>query len=350
MFISLTVKNFKTFKEETFFSMEREGQYRKIKNYVNYYLEGRKKRENRLQLLKSVLVLGNNHCGKTALIEAILAVRDLVIEGKFHYIPYGFNQEPILMAIEFIENEALYRYSVSYKEAVLLQEKLEVMDLKTQEYQEVFSENECHQTPMIQKERASQFFHKIKSFDEYEPCFSLLQNEENKQWMLNALQFLGFDLVNIDVTPMLHDEKLTWDVKGYHYFNPKIAVPIKEESTGLYKVIKLLLWIRWNKKERLCLIDDFEKDLYPQTASYLLYMLNRLDNEVQYMLTSHQIQLMDEGLSKDQLYILERYKEEVFLSSLADDEELFSLRANKKYSEGVFAATANKEEWDLLIE
>lgn len=351
MFISLTVKNFKTFKEETFFSMEREGQYRKVKNYVNYYLEGRKKRENRLQLLKSALILGNHHCGKTALIEAVLALRDLVLEGDYHYLPYGFNHEPILMAIEFIEHDALYRYAISYKDNDLLHEKLEVMNIKTQEYEPVFVEEEIHHTPRIQNERASRFFTKIRAFSEYQPDFSLLQKKENKAWLLQALQGLGFDFVDIEVKKVLHDEQVEWQLNGYHYFNPTVAVPLAEESTGLYKVMALLMWIKWSCHDGLCLIDDFEMGLYPKVASYLLYMLNHVDNETQYMITTRLALLMDETLSKDQLYILDRQEEEVYLSSLADDDdELFSLRANKKYSEGHFATMMDKEEWKLFID
>lgn len=352
MFISFTVKNFKTFNQETFFSMEREGQYRKVKNYINYYLEGRKKRENRLQLLKSALVLGNHQCGKTTLIEAILAMKSLVLDQQLIYLPYAYNHEPIMMAMEYIYHEQLYRYVVSYDESHLLLESLERMDIKTQEYTTLFAEDQLHSKPNILSYEAAGFFKSIQLLSEQTIDHQLwkLKDEQQHRLILSALRYLGFDINDLTIQDKMIDGKIVSELMVYHSFSNQLAIPIQEENIGLQKVLRLLLTLLFNKEDAFYLIDNLEEGLYSEVAQRLIMMMNTLDNESQYMITTRLPQLMDAGLSKDQIYILDHCDHNLFLSSLAEEEELFSVRQNQRYSEGHFINIVSQKDWHTFIE
>ena len=87
-------------------------------------------------ILKVVSFYGMNASGKTTIIKAFAAIRELVLAmPTLPYTPFEFDEEtkqnPIKIGIEFSQNNnddsPLYRYFVSFNRNIILQEKLEKM-------------------------------------------------------------------------------------------------------------------------------------------------------------------------------------------------------------------------------
>ena len=87
-------------------------------------------------ILKVVSFYGMNASGKTTIIKAFAAIRELVLaKPVLPYFPFEFDEEtkqkPIKIGIEFSQNNnddsPLYKYFVSYNRNTILQEKFEKM-------------------------------------------------------------------------------------------------------------------------------------------------------------------------------------------------------------------------------
>lgn len=98
--------------------------------YENYF------KYKELDILKVVSFYGMNASGKSSIIKALAALRELVVATPtLPYHPFEFDEiskiSPIELGIEFSygnnENSSLYRYFVSYNKDFVLKEKFEKM-------------------------------------------------------------------------------------------------------------------------------------------------------------------------------------------------------------------------------
>ena len=135
MLVNFTVKNFRSFKQERTFSMEASS----IKEHKESVIT-----KGKYNILPLAVFYGANSGGKSNLIEAISAMRRIVIssvrlnEGdKLPYDPFALDEisesQPTFFEIQFLGGEVLYRYGFEYDKDEIVSEWL---------YEKCFGEKE----------------------------------------------------------------------------------------------------------------------------------------------------------------------------------------------------------------
>ncbi len=136
MLVNFTVKNFRSFKQERTFSMEASS----IKEHKESVFS-----KGKYRLLPLSVFYGANSSGKSNLIKAMSMMCYMIKhsvrlnEGeKLPYDPFALdersNLQPTLFEIQFIKDEALYRYGFEYDKTEIISEWL---------YEKRFGEREC---------------------------------------------------------------------------------------------------------------------------------------------------------------------------------------------------------------
>lgn len=126
MLLEFKFKNFKTFKEETIFSMMPAP---KIKD-LDYSVLNTKIGKKQYKGLSSAVIYGPNAAGKTNIIAAVQTFKNIVLNGNInneYNFPYGKEpsvklellpniastaSEPVEFEITFIENNIIYKYGI----------------------------------------------------------------------------------------------------------------------------------------------------------------------------------------------------------------------------------------------
>lgn len=129
--ISLTLENFRSYKEETTFTLEavEDDAYRG--NYHDVKLADGKN----IRLLNSAVLYGANAAGKSTIITGFLALSSFIYNSdrykpkkKLTYEPFKFSSEtdkaPIKIGVEFVAKDEVYSYRISYDETSFLTEEL----------------------------------------------------------------------------------------------------------------------------------------------------------------------------------------------------------------------------------
>lgn len=132
MLVDFTIKNYRSFKSESLFSMVAEKKKEDISNNLFNISE-----DSDISLLKTAVVYGANASGKSNLLLAfdtlknfILNSTDLKLDQEIpYYKPFLLDVEtrnqPMLFEIEFVTAEPMrYRYSVEFDKTQIISEKL----------------------------------------------------------------------------------------------------------------------------------------------------------------------------------------------------------------------------------
>lgn len=138
MLIDFTVKNFKSFKNETVFSMEVEG--RDKFEEINTVKVRKNKKNHKKELLKSAVIFGANASGKSNFISAFEFLAKYLFEKgekKFHNNNFRFNGNDKLteMEINFLVDDEIYNYLITidlYNKKIMT-EKLHIINEKKAE-------------------------------------------------------------------------------------------------------------------------------------------------------------------------------------------------------------------------
>lgn len=127
MLINFNFKNFKSFAEETFFTMKANTDSSHKENLI----------PGRLRLSKANVIYGANASGKTSFVEAINFIKMFVVNSnrmmtnqKIPVTPYRFRNNfadvPSCFSLVFIKNEIKYAYEFTCTREAVLSEKLRV--------------------------------------------------------------------------------------------------------------------------------------------------------------------------------------------------------------------------------
>ena len=132
MLVRFSVKNFRSFKDETTLSMiastrNDDNEYKELNTFdVDFNLLPK---EN--TLIKTATIYGPNASGKSNVLKAIKYMRDAVVLSTAfdvikHNEPFAFDKEstPTSFEIEFIKSNIFYNYSFSILNGVIVYEKL----------------------------------------------------------------------------------------------------------------------------------------------------------------------------------------------------------------------------------
>ena len=133
-------------------------------------------------------------------------------------------------------------------------------------------------------------------------------------------------------------------------------IPLSMDSSGTQKLISIaVLLLSSLYKNKVLVIDKFDDSFHLQISVALLKLFNSNSFECQFILTSHELELMDCGMRKDQVYFVEKeFNGESELYSLFDfkdskDKSRNDITYGKRYMEGKYGAIPNVHS-DRLID
>lgn len=136
-------------------------------------------------------------------------------------------------------------------------------------------------------------------------------------------------------------------------------IKYEDESEGTKKIIKLVLYLLINStKGNVLFLDEFDDSLHLNLSKLMISLFNKTNKNSQFIVTSHQLLLMDTDLRKDQIYFAEKlFDGSSELYSIFDFvDENHGKRSDitmfKRYMQGVYGAIPNVtfEALDSLIE
>lgn len=394
MLLSLQVENFRSFRNQIDFSMEAGAKLRK-KNNSNTFFH----KNNRY--LKSAVLFGGNANGKTNLMMALRLLRSLVLNptnSDFQPLvtdTFGNNSENTSFNICFIKYDITFNYIIEYNEVEIVFEQL-IADNTTilkRSYQDFIVIPE-QLNPLKQNIRKNQFLifyaqnnnvQKVSqayswfaenlifvNADNVSPfgmeIFKNLLDENFKNRYIEFMRAADFNISDVEVLPRkisapnfnftIENDRLEnvsnemvsktlYEVYSTHKSNENgnFKIDFSNESTGTqaFMVIALFILINNENSGKVLLIDEFNRSFHFELATALLDLINNEHQRNQFILTTHELNLLDSGLRSDQIWFAEKNQDgETEIFSLFDFDDPKLTRSDfgykKRYLEGRFGA------------
>lgn len=391
MLIDFKVQNYRSFKTEQEFSMQTGKRLRKYQDSNTVMsIDGR--------LLKSALIFGANANGKTNLIKALIMFKNLVTNPtkdelqKLITDTFGYNKKNTVFEICFSVAENKYRYALEYNANEVVSEQLSMNEtLIFSRDGQSFATVPAQLSPLIDNVRKNQLllYFAQQNNEEHAKAvyrwfvedlifvntdqirndrFKVLQDEKFKHKFLNFLRAADFNIVDVEVrerketvpTPESIVKKLNangdsdddiefmnsvrYDIYSTHKSeNGQFSVYFNNESTGTKVFMFLALYIL-NNSEKTLMIDEFDRSYHLELAQALLALINSKNQNNQFILTTHELSLMDSELRQDQIWFAEKNRfgeSELFSIFDFDDPALKrgDFNYKKRYLEGIYGAT-----------
>ncbi len=359
-------------------------------------------------VLKTVAIYGANASGKSNLIKAIRFCCRMIFNSHthnedaiFNFKPFIFNEndEPSSFFIRFVSNNIEYEYSYYLTSSEILTESLyhypngrkakifERDEQKSGDKSNKYSFGNVIKRPLdvahntskktLYISRASQMDREMGKiiYNYFNHKFILgYQNaannlsidylfEENKEFLLQALQIADSDIVNITMEKQKvmsktlglsfgADGKETLDVSDreveqikfntFHKVNPKIPFDFEtQESDGTKKLFNILLnIIDIVKNDKILIIDEIEDSLHSKIVEFIIDLFHKSKSS-QLIFSTHNTNLIDlDRMRKDQIYFVNKNENASSeLYSLYDFKDFReNMDAEKGYLQGRFDA------------
>lgn len=404
MLVSMKIKNFISYKDEAIFSMEKYS-YRRKKpnNYMTIYPNNLKK--NKLQLLKSVIVSGGNASGKTNLLLAMKAFKTLVMKGtndineEIEYHPFEFSDDrdnATTFIIEFIQDNQLYEYHISYINTKIIFEKLSIWKSENynvllerhnnnfsvfpKEYDEYIEEIRYNDLA-IRLLQNKNWYHGVNVFKWFsrivflneeigeKAIYEHLKDESKKELIIKLLQSADFNIDDIrisknkfDIDRLMNDdryqvlpdnakEKLLEMLSETHmdtyveilHAGSTSGISLNMESTGTRVFLDLLLNLLFNEENKIFLMDEFDNSLFIDLALLIIDIISNNNNNSQCIFTTHNLDILNyENLSRDQIYLVDKnFSGNSSIYSVADFDDLSGGKIKESYLRGKLGAIPN---------
>lgn len=403
MLVDFKIKNFRSFKKEQEFSMQTGERLRKHSKTNTFKF----KKEN---LVKSSLIFGANANGKSNLLSALEMLRRLVvqptssIEEELFYDTYGNNSKNTKFEITFIKNNKKYIYCLEYNRKRIVKETLKTNKeyifkrieqnflLLPQQLKSISSNIRDNQLLLYfgqqnNEPNSKEAYHWIaqdlvfvNTDNINTDKFEMFEDKKFKKKVLYFIQAADFDIVDIEVKPVTvpnfnyifkkliknqdsEDSKDDTEISKetsinelyckHRSKNGTFTLNFDQESRGTKVFIILALYILSNENKVL-LIDEFDRSYHLELAKALVSLINSEKQTNQFLLTTHELSLMDCRLRSDQIWFVEKDRCGVSeLYSLFDFDDPALRRSDfnykRRYLEGRYGATqiVNQE---LLME
>ncbi|MHA4769417.1 AAA family ATPase [Staphylococcus capitis] len=423
MIINFEVNNYLSYRNETYFSLEKGKRLSTLKSNV---LEIKKNTNNdKLGLLKSAVIFGANGSGKTNLLLALNHMKQIILNpnrlATDEFIRPSFTLDnysesnPSNFSIEFIYEGIQYHYEFKITDTQVMYERLEYFERGSYKVYFERLENEFKVFPFLDDERSEvrsnllllhyaqdkndfhsknvlQWFVKKLIFireelknEEIKKLRKILNKPEKKKELVKFLRLCDIKVESIDtsidriqIPPELKKFfKQFEEILGGEDSNSPKAQLIEErymlnlvynefdssnkivgeqrvtyanESSGTKMLITLAYYlIDDDNKDCVFLIDEFDDSLHHTLAQTMLKFFNLSENK-QFILTSHNLSLLDCDLRQDQIYFVEKkFTGESELYSVFDfDNKKRNQSFIKKYLRGVYGAIPNVSTEDFM--
>lgn len=397
MLIDFTMENFKSFKNEAILSAEVGERLSRLKetNTLNI---------GDTSVLKSLLVFGPNGAGKSNLLDGLKTMKTMVLNDPLRItdtLPANqfllnttSEEKDAKFAVAFKKGEAKYRYEFSYQSKKITHEKLTT--IKSGHESVYFERNgqsfikvpeslsgvASRTKPnslflfMAQQNNDAVAIDVVTWFDDdlvFVGSYSeeeipddlamLVKNDSVRKQLLRFLRFADFNIVDLEVLegsslpvsgyiiPPLHTNvrlltvHKVYDSEGRYFGNKKMAMT--SESRGTQKILMIALSIisaELSGDGKTLLFDEFDDSLHLELSQALIKIFNSKSNKNQFILTTHELQLLDAPIRVDQIYLVEKDFQGVSdLSSIFDFKDMRNSSRQgvsfmKRYIEGRFGA------------
>lgn len=397
MLIDFTMENFKSFKNEAILSTEVGERLSRLKETNTINIGG-------TSVLKSLLIFGPNGAGKSNLLDGLKTMKTMVLNDPLRItdaLPANqfllnttSEEKDTKFAVAFKKGEAKYRYEFSYQSKKITHEKLTTIKSGHESVYFERSGQSFIKVPaslndvasrtklnslflfMAQQNNDAVAIDVVTWFDDdlvFVGSYSeeempddlamLVKSDSVKKQLLRFLRFADFNIVDLEVLegaslptsgyilPPLHTNMrlLTvhkvYDLEGNYVGNKKMAM--SSESRGTQKILMIALSIisaELNGDGKTLLFDEFDDSLHLELSQALIKIFNSKPNKNQFILTTHELQLLDAPIRVDQIYLVEKDFQGISdLSSIFDFKDMRNSSRQgvsfmKRYIEGRFGA------------
>lgn len=400
LLIDFSMENFKSFKDKVTLSSEagqRLSKYKKT-NTLNI---------GRTSVLKNLLVFGPNGAGKSNLLDGIKTMKNMVLNDPakvtdslpvnlFQLDPELLEDDPqTTFCVDFKRNDNEFKYEFSYNQKMITREELTVNNKKIPYFKRVGQLFEILPRELVsvskrtkpnslflftaQQNNDLNAIEVVTWFDEdliFVGDYSreaipdnlalLIKNNTVKEQLLRFLHFAEFNITDIEV---IDSAKTSIPVSGYSiplqtnrtelftmhkeygtdgvFLGKTKKMPIDSESRGTQKILMIALSIinaELNDNGKTLLFDEFDDSLHLELSQALIKIFNSEANKNQFILTTHELQLLDSKVRVDQIYFVEKDFHGISdLSSIFDFNDPRNISRSgvsymKRYLEGRFGA------------
>ncbi|MGN1284309.1 MAG: ATP/GTP-binding protein [Candidatus Limosilactobacillus intestinavium] len=398
MLIEFRLKNYASFKNEAFLSAQTGERLYKYKDTNTF--QGKD-----VSLLKNLLIFGPNGAGKSRLLRGLDLMKYLVLNGgaetitdQLIYNPFMFNKknqrEDTTFSVTLQYNDQIYEYSFSYNNERISSEKLVLINGNKEETYFERTEQDFSIIPnnlkdLIPRLRKNALFLYLAQQNNDAPAsdiykwftedlsiilpnnhgrigkqFSeLLKNKQIKDELLSFLQAADFNISDITVrnipisiegnpldskpqsVPMLFTSHKVYNDEGD--LLGQAELPLTEESDGTIRTLYIALVIldaQMHGNNRTIVFDEFDSSLHPELARTFIKIFNSKENLNQFILTTQDVQLLDNPIRIDQIYLVDKNFQGVSdLKSVFDFSNprtsgRLDVNLAKKYIEGKFGS------------
>lgn len=370
MLVDFTIKNYRSFKNESLFSMVAEKKKEDIPNNLFNISE-----DSDISLLKTAVVYGANASGKSNLLLAfetlknfILNSTDLKLDQEIpFYKPFLLDVEtrnqPMLFEIEFITAEPMrYRYSVEFDKTQIISEKLIFFpekngrnlferdgvtgkyswgrDLKGKKesltgevlknvlfLSKAANNNESDERlrAIYRYFRTNFMFHTSADSSRTEVYLTSLKMNDLSQKGFNEslIEFLksadlGISSVRVRKEKTINDLSTKVDI-GHRVFSrtnetgEDLFFQLQDESAGTIKMFDLAgKIIDTLRNGNVLIVDELDSSFHPLMSEYILSIFNdpvKNPKNAQLIVATHDAYLLDsEKLRRDQIWFVEKDK------------------------------------------
>ncbi|MGE7110174.1 AAA family ATPase [Lysinibacillus sp. NPDC047702] len=405
MLVDFRVKNCLSYKDETLFSMVAGSRIRKLKDSHTIQLEAFRLVKSAFIFGPNGSGKSNLFTAIKVLRTLLFNFENLnnVKQLRLPYQPFklgGQQEQPTEFMISLLLDGILYDYEVQYNASQVLYERLtkETKSTKEQLFSrqwdgaEYLYETAQHTALELTKYTRNNtaflsvlnvfndsdatkifdwFLHKILFLDEANrlsshPLIRKLEEEPFKSEVIKLLKIADFSIQDVTARRVERREKNTI---GYEFDSPEViqevdidlhylsfdeaGAPIGTEtinwtmdSKGTVRMLHLAcVMVDAYNKGKTIFIDEFDTAFHVSICEFLMAIMNSKRNVCnQFVVTSHEIDLLDQPLRSDQIWFVNKsFKNESELYSLFDFADLQKKRGDisyaKRYLKGEFGAT-----------
>lgn len=405
MLVDFRVKNCLSYKDETLFSMVAGSRIRKLKDSHTIQLDAFRLVKSAFIFGPNGSGKSNLFTAIKVLRTLLFNFENLnnVKQLRLPYQPFklgGQQEQPTEFMISLLLDGILYDYEVQYNATQVLYESLTKTTKSTKE--QLFSrqwdgteysyETAQHTALELTKYTRNNtaflsvlnvfndpdatkifdwFLHKILFLDEANrlsshPLIRKLEEEPFKREVIKLLKIADFSIQDVTARRVERREKNTI---GYEFDSPEViqevdidlhylsfdeaGAPIGTEtinwtmdSKGTVRMLHLAcVMVDAYNKGKTIFIDEFDTAFHVSICEFLMAIMNSKRNDCnQFVVTSHEIDLLDQPLRSDQIWFVNKsFKNESELYSLFDFADLQKKRGDisyaKRYLKGEFGAT-----------
>lgn len=352
MLIDLTIKNFRSYKDNVTFSMESGSRLSKFKSTNTFNNIGKS------EILKSAFIFGPNANGKTNVLKAFQLIQYLLKrptdsnDDALMTDTFGNNDLPTSFNINFIKNNQQFTYFFEYNHDEVISEYLKVNDKivleRTKQDFKVIPKLLIPVKDTFRKNQLLLFLAQSYNFEPAQNAYSWItqdvlfvrgrnslshkllkefkNSEQLQERLLNFVQAADFAISSFEIVES-NDEGFQIDVdkesqelkfvksgqKQLKLFlkhsteSGSFILPLSEESEGTQVFISLALQFLANSgQEKLLIIDEFERSLHHELTLALMDIFNNKSQKNQFIITTHDLDLMDNNLRIDQIWFVEK--------------------------------------------